>query len=95
MRLATLMLCAVLATPAWAAGSPEGGSIPKRPAAQQELKERVRDHIESKIRILQAAHACVSAARNAEAMAVCHAQERKQMKELRDRDRQGVKAGSP
>jgi hypothetical protein len=69
--------------------------IPKRPAAQQELKERVLDHIESKIRILQAAHACVSAARNAEAMAVCHAQERKQMKELRDRDRQGVKAGSP
>lgn len=95
MRLATLMLCAVLAAPAWAAGSPESGRAAARPSEQQGLKKRVLDHIEAKIRILQAAHACVSAAKNAAAMAACHAQERKQMKELRDKDRQGVKAGSP
>jgi hypothetical protein len=59
---------------------------------QQKLKGRVLEHIDAKIKILQTARSCVRAASNAGAMAACHAQERKQMKDLRNKDRQEVQA---
>ncbi|PWB40743.1 MAG: hypothetical protein C3F19_09625 [Rhodocyclales bacterium] len=57
------------------------------------MKERVLEHIDAKIKILQKARSCVRAASDMAAMAVCHAQERKQMKDLRDKDRQAIQAG--
>lgn len=83
----------LLSLPALAAG-PEGGrqsvDDAKRQGTQQKMKERVLEHIDAKIRILQAAQSCVRAAQDLKSMAVCHAQERKQMKDLRDRDRQEI-----
>jgi hypothetical protein len=59
------------------------------PAAesQQAMKERVLEHIDAKIRILQTAQSCVRGAKDAEDMMACHVQERKQMKDLRDKER--------
>jgi RNase H-fold protein (predicted Holliday junction resolvase) len=65
----------------------------KRQESQQAMKERVLDHIDAKIRVLQEARSCVRAAADMEAMTLCHAQERKQMKDLRDKDRQGIQDG--
>lgn len=65
----------------------------KRQETQQAMKERVLDHIDAKIRILQEARSCVRAAADAEALTLCYAQERKQMKDLRDKDRQGIQGG--
>lgn len=49
----------------------------KRQETQQAMKERVLDHIDAKIRILQEARSCVRAADDVEAMTLCYAQERK------------------
>jgi len=57
-----------------------------------ELKERLIEHIDAKIKILQTARSCVRAASDTGALAACHAQERKQMKELRNKGRQEVQA---
>lgn len=100
--LAALAAAFALALPALAAESvrpgpgPEGGRPPideaKRQEMQQKLKERVLERIDAKIRILQTTQSCVRAASDVESMEVCHAQERKQMKDLRDKDRQEVQA---
>ncbi len=95
LAIAGLAAALALSLPALAAG-PEGGRKPiddaKRQETQQKMKERVLEHIDAKIRILQASQSCVRAAPDAESMAVCHAQERKQTKDLRDRDRQEIQA---
>lgn len=99
VRLMYFSLLAVLSMPpsSLAAGSPREGAPPQASAekgqSQQKMKERVLEHIDAKIRILQKARSCVRAASGMAAMAVCHAQERKQMKDLRDKDRQAIQAG--
>lgn len=92
-RFAALSVLLALSLPLGAAESPGPGEEARRQVAEQKMKERVLEHIEAKIRILQAARSCVRAAADVEAMAVCHAQERKQMKDLRDKERQGFQAG--
>jgi hypothetical protein len=62
--------------------------------SQQAMKERVLEHIDAKIRILQTAQSCVRAATDTEDMMACHAQERKQMRDLRDKDRKSPPPGS-
>lgn len=64
----------------------------KRGETQKQMKERVLQHIDARIRILQTAKSCVQAANNTAAMVVCHAQERKQTKALRDKDRREIQA---
>lgn len=94
--IAMLAAAFVLSLPARAAEPPGPEAVrppaddAKRQESQQTMKARVLEHIDARIRILQAARSCVRAAPDAEAMAVCHAQERKQTKDLRDRDRQAV-----
>jgi hypothetical protein len=100
VRLMYISLLAVLSMPpsSLAAGAPREGAPPQAGAekgqgSQQKMKERVLEHIDAKIRILQKARSCVRAASDMAAMAVCHAQERKQMKDLRDKDRQAIQSG--
>lgn len=73
---------------------PEGGrpslDDAKRQEMQQKMKARVLGHIDAKIKVLQATQSCVRAATDMESMAICHAQERKQMKDLRDRERSDI-----
>lgn len=59
----------------------------KRQDSHSAMKKSVLDHIDAKIRILQTAKACVRAASDMKAMAVCHEQERKQTKDLRKQAR--------
>lgn len=99
LRLRLAALTAILAwsfsTLAAEPVSKEGSRQPldaKPQETQQKMKERVLEHIDARIKILQTARSCVRAASNAGAMAACHAQERKQMKELRNKDRQEVQA---
>lgn len=78
---------------AWSFSTLAAGPVGKEGSRQPlELKERVLEHIDAKIKILQTARSCVRAASNAGAMAACHSQERKQMKELRNKGRQEVQA---
>lgn len=100
VRLIYISLLAVLSMPpsSPAAGTPRDGAPPQAGAekgsgSQQKMKERVLEHIDAKIKILQKARSCVRAASDMAAMAVCHAQERKQMKDLRDKDRQAIQSG--
>lgn len=92
----SLPLAALAAEPVRQGTGPEGGRPPmdeaKRQEMQQKMKERVLEHIDAKIRILQTTQSCVRAASDMESMEVCHAQERKQMKDLRDKDRQEIQA---
>lgn len=92
-KLAALSVLLALSLPVGAAETPGAGDETRRQAAEQKMKARVLEHIEAKIRVLQAARSCVRAAADVEAMAVCHAQERKQMKDIRDKERQGFQAG--
>lgn len=93
MRSGTSLLHAALAAAALAfpvlacATGPAGESATNRDG--QAMKERVIRHIDAKIRILEGAKSCVRAARDSQDMLACHAQERRQMKELRDKDGQG------
>ncbi|MBI4987567.1 MAG: hypothetical protein HZC23_02005 [Rhodocyclales bacterium] len=103
LRLAVAALAAAFAMslPALAAESPrpgavqEGGRPPmddaQRKEMQQKMKERVLDHIDAKIKILQSTQSCIRAASDVESMAVCHAQERKQMKDIRDKERSEIR----
>ncbi|MBS3917145.1 MAG: hypothetical protein KGZ31_05580 [Sulfuritalea sp.] len=88
-RIIHLLIAAPLAALAISFGAlatensrPPAGEA-KRQDTQSVMKKRVLDHIDAKIRILQTAKACVRAASDMKAMAVCHEQERKQTKELR------------
>lgn len=84
------LVASVLAFPSTAQASatgPAGESATGRDG--QAMKERVIRHIDAKIRILEGAKSCVRAARDSQDMLACHAQERRQMKELRDKDGQG------
>lgn len=88
--LLAVLLAAMLVLPlaAPAAESPVPGEGAKH-RDDQAMKERVIKHIDAKIRILQTAKSCVRAAQDTKAVLACHAQERRQTKELRDRDGQG------
>lgn len=92
----TLSLTTLAAESVRPGTGPEGGRPPmdesKRQEMQQKMKERVLERIDAKIRILQTTQSCVRAATDMESMEVCHAQERKQMKDLRDKDRQEIQA---
>lgn len=92
-----LLIAAPLAAVALSFGAlaAEGSRPPageaKRQDTQSAMKKRVLDHIDAKIRILQSAKACVRAAADMKAMAVCHEQERKQTKELRNQARSDIR----
>lgn len=88
VRLIYVSLLAVLTMP-----PPSQAGAEKGQGSQQKMKERALGHIDAKIRILQKARQCVGAASDMAAMAACHAQERKQMKDLRDKDRQAIQSG--
>ena len=57
---------------------------------QQNMKMRLIEHIDAKIRILQTAKDCVRAAADMKAMAICHEQERKQTKDLKKQSRASI-----
>ncbi len=57
---------------------------------QQNMKARLIEHIDAKIYILQSAKSCVRAASDMKAMAICHEQERKQTKDLKNQARSGI-----
>lgn len=86
--LATLVIC-FGALAAESSRPPVGEA--KRQDTQSAMKKRVLEHIDAKIRILQSAKACVRAAADMKAMAVCHEQERKQTKELRNQARSDIR----
>jgi hypothetical protein len=84
----------VAAFPACAAESPRQGpatEASKRQETPEKMKERVLQHIDARIQILQTAKSCVQAAGDMASMAVCHARERKQTKALRDKDRREIR----
>lgn len=87
LMIHVLLVAAMLASPvpvlASAAG-PSGESAKGRDG--QAMKERVIRYIDAKIRVLESAKSCVRAARDDKDMLACHVQERRQMKELRDKD---------
>lgn len=97
MTIATL--AAVIASfPASAAESARQSpatDASKRQETPEKMKERVLQHIDARIQILQRAKSCVQAANNMASVAVCHAQERKQTKNLRDKDRREIRRESP
>jgi hypothetical protein len=100
LQFTALAACLFLSLPSHAADAgkpgagPEGGRPPmdeaQRQEMQQKMKARVLDHIDAKIRILQTTQSCVRAAPDMESMAICHAQERKQMKDIRDKGRSEI-----
>lgn len=65
------------------AAASAGAQAPARPDSPQQMKARLIEHIDAKIRILQEARGCVEKASSMGAVAVCHDRERKQTKALR------------
>ncbi|MCZ7656168.1 MAG: hypothetical protein M5R42_20735 [Rhodocyclaceae bacterium] len=84
MFILTLAAASALSGFAYAADGAKGRE------SQPALKARLIEHIDAKIRILQTAKACVSAAADMKAMAVCHEQERKQTKDLKKQSRTDI-----
>jgi hypothetical protein len=71
--------------------APAAGEVAKGRGDQQQLKAQVIQHIDARIRILEEARACVARAANTGAVALCHQQERRKTKALREKDRLNVK----
>ena len=64
----------------------------RRREALQRTKECRVEHLDARIRIMQATQDCVRAAADMESIGICHAQERRQTKALRDNDRQDIES---
>ncbi len=72
-----------------AAYSSERGNLP------QQTRQRLLEHVEARIRILEAAQECLRAAADMQDAAACHETERQKAKALRNRDRAKLKEGDP
>ncbi|MDR2239990.1 MAG: hypothetical protein LBE33_06050 [Zoogloeaceae bacterium] len=84
--LAALFAATLALPPAALSAEPPapGKSAPRDDSA---MKERLIAHIDARIRILETAKSCVRAARDMNATLACYAEERRQTKALRERDR--------
>ena len=76
-----------------AEGSRPPAGADKRQDSQSLMKQRALDYIDAKIRILQTAKACVRAAADMKAMAVCYEQERQQTKALKAQAKEQAHTG--
>jgi hypothetical protein len=76
-----------------AEGSRPPANADKRQDSQSLMKQRALDYIDAKIRILQTAKACVRAAADMKAMAICYEQERQQTKALKAKAKEQARAG--
>ncbi len=94
LRATATVAALALSLSAGAAESSGAADEARRQPTELKMKERAIEYIDARIRILQATRVCVRAAADMEAMSMCYAQERRQMKDLRDKERQDIRDGS-
>jgi len=74
---------------------PASADETRPPADPRQAKAQVIEHIDARIGILQEARACVEKAPGIAAIALCHEEERKKARALRQQGRETLREGNP
>ncbi|MBM3392760.1 MAG: hypothetical protein FJY34_12440 [Betaproteobacteria bacterium] len=74
---------------------PASAEETRPPADPQQTKAQVVEHIDARIRILQEVRACVEKATDIAAITLCHEEERKKSRALRQQGREALREGKP
>lgn len=74
---------------------PASADETRPPADPQQTKAQVIEHIDARIGILQEARACVEKAPGIAAIALCHEEERRKTRALRQQGRETLREGKP